>query len=158
MTGSVQERAEALLAEVPHERIEHGVSRTAEEAAAARGTVLHEGGKAIVMKLHGRGFVLIALRGSDALSGRLLRQAFGVQRYRFATREELLALTGLEPGCVPPLGRPVLELPLFVDAALAGSERVVFTLGAHTCSARLATGDWLQVARPEAVLSLTESG
>jgi prolyl-tRNA editing enzyme YbaK/EbsC (Cys-tRNA(Pro) deacylase) len=145
----VSERVDALLRGVPHHVLDHVATHTAEDAARARGTSIQEGGKALVMKVKGMGFVVLALRGSDVLDNKLFRRHLGVQRFRFASRDELMALTGLVPGCVPPLGRPVFDLPLFVDAALADSPRLAFTTGFHTRSIRMSTADWLFVAKPD---------
>jgi len=48
---------------------------------------------------------------------------------RFASREELLELTGLVPGSVPPFGRPILPFPLYVDTGIAANDRIAFNAG-----------------------------
>lgn len=148
---SVHDRVLAHLEahSVPFERLEHPAATTAEEAAALRGTDLSIGGKAIVMKADKRGFCVLALRGSDTIDNRAFRKHLGVRRYRFATRDELDELTGLTPGCIPPFGRPIFELPLFADAALLANERIAFTPGTHHASLVMAVADWRVVAQPE---------
>lgn len=148
----------ALLADasVPFDEVAHPDARTAEEAAALRGTSLAIGGKSLVMKLDkGLGFVVAVVGGDRRLANPLLRKHLGVRRYRFATEAELLDVTGLTPGCVPPFGRPVFDLPLYVDAAVADQPRIAFTPGRHDRSIVMATADWLAAAAPAAVLPLT---
>jgi prolyl-tRNA editing enzyme YbaK/EbsC (Cys-tRNA(Pro) deacylase) len=59
---------------------------------------------------------------------------------------------------VPPFGRPIFELPLFADQALVDAPEIVFTTGAHTRSARMATEDWLRLATPERVWTFARPG
>lgn len=149
---AVRERIEAWLAAcgAPYRPIEHAAAATAEQAAAARGTPLEIGGKTLLMKVgRGEDFALVVVSGARVVDSRLLRRHLGVQRLRFATAAELLARTGLAPGCVPPFGRPVFDLPLLADAATAAAAEIAFALGTHTASARMATADWLRAARPE---------
>lgn len=134
---------------LPYERLEHPAATSAEQAAALRGTDLSIGGKAIVMKLDKRGFCVLALRGSDSIDNRAFRKHLGVRRYRFATRDELAELTGLVPGCIPPFGRPIFDLPLFADAALLANARIAFTPGTHDASLVMALADWQRAARPD---------
>ena len=138
---------------VPYRETVHAPTYTSAEAAAARGEPLEIGGKAIVAKV-GREFALFVLPGARRLHSRAICKRLGVTRFRFASREELLALTGLEPGCVPPFGRPVFDLPLYLDAGLAAGDRIAFNAGAHTVSMLLAMDDYKAAARPDAVFPL----
>ena len=99
---------------IAYRHVEHGPTRTSEESAAARGEPLAIGGKTLLLKVDDRFelFVLSAARRMD--SGRA-RKAVGARRSRFATEEELLELTGLVPGTVPPFGEPLLPFPLHAD-------------------------------------------
>jgi prolyl-tRNA editing enzyme YbaK/EbsC (Cys-tRNA(Pro) deacylase) len=151
---SVHARILQMLASVPHERVEHAAITSAAHAAEVRGTPARIGGKALVMKLK-QAFAVLAVPGDGRIDGKVLRRGLGVQRYRYATPDELFALTGLAPGSVPPLGRPLFDLPLYVDAALADQDRIAFTLGVPTSSAVLAMTDYMALARPEAVVPLT---
>ncbi len=140
----------------PYERRNHSLSRTAEEAAHERGTPLGIGGKSLVMKLgKKKDFALFVVSGARRLDNWKVRQAVGVNRLRFATVEELFALTGLRPGCVPPFGRPVFDLPLYVDAVTAEQLQIAFTLADHEKSAIMATVDWLDVVQPTAIADLS---
>ena len=97
-------------------------------------------------------FVLSAARRTD---NRPMRHHLGVQKLRFARREELLTHTGLEPGCVPPFGHPLFNLPVYVDASLAAGEEIAFTAADHRLSIRMAMGDYLAVARPAGIFDFS---
>jgi prolyl-tRNA editing enzyme YbaK/EbsC (Cys-tRNA(Pro) deacylase) len=67
---------------------------------------------------------------------------------RFATPEELLELTGLVPGSVPPFGPPILPFELFVDAAIRDNPRIAFNAGSLTDSIILPVPEYLAIAKP----------
>lgn len=106
------------------------------------------GGKALVLKV-GPGFKLFVLSAALRVDSKKLKARFRVREIRFATAEELLALTGLVPGAIPPFGRPVMPLDLFVDASILGNDRIAFNAGSLTDSIIMAREDYLRVAPPE---------
>ncbi len=133
---------------VAFREVEHAPTYTSEESAKARGESLRTGAKALVMKVDEtfRLFVVPADRKVD--SGAIKRE-FKAKKMRFATPEELMELTGLVPGSVPPFGEPILPLELVADTAIGQvSERVAFNAGSLTHSIILAAADWDRVARP----------
>lgn len=146
----IAERIQELLDGVPHRVVEHPPIRGAEDAAALRGTPLEIGGKSLLLKVGDR-WVMLVLSGARKLHNPSLRRALRAQRYRFASREELRDVTGLEPGCVPPFGRPIFDADLVVDEATAANDAIAFSLADPTRSVVMATSDWLAVARPDLV-------
>ncbi len=150
MSRTVLEAIRAYLAAsgVAFEELEHVEVRTSAEAAAARGWPLERGAKALVFKVDGE-FGVYVLSGSRSLHSRLLRRHRGARRTRFATAEELFRLTGVEPGAVPPFGRPIFDLPLYADPSLLTEQRIGFTPGLRTRSILMSSADWRAVARPE---------
>ena len=147
---SVLERIRALLDSrgIAYRLVEHDPTRTSEESAQARGEPLRVGGKALVLRADGA-FHLLVLSAASKLDSRAVKQQLGARKTRFATREELLALTGLEPGAVPPFGEPILALPLHVDEALCENERIAFNAGSLTTSIVMALPDYLAAAAPD---------
>ncbi len=130
-----------------YEVIEHGAVSTAQEAAAARATELEEGAKSLLLKYDGE-FGLFVLSAARQVRSALIRRGLKVRRTRFAYTQELLAMTGLEPGSVPPFGAPILPLPLFADPSALVHETMVFTAGSRTTSLRMATADYQRIAQP----------
>ena len=88
---------------------------------------------------------------------RRLSQALGTRRVRFATADELFALTGCRPGAVPPFGA-LFGLPVLLDRSLHAVPQAAFNAGSHTVSVvmdgddfrRLLAGTPVDVAEPEA--------
>jgi len=150
-------RLRALLdgAGRPHVVLEHAPATTAREAAAARGTPLAIGGKSVLMKAENLGFVVLVVGSDRRIDGPLLRRALRVQRYRFASAEELAALTGLAPGEVPPFGRPLFDVGLLCGEDIAARPEIAFAAASRTQSIRMQTLDWLAVARPVVVPTFT---
>lgn len=132
---------------IAYRHLTHAATRTSAESAAVRGEPLENGAKALVMKTGDAfcNFVLSAARRAD--SGGIKRH-FGVSSVRFATPEELLELTGLVPGSVPPFGEPILPFKLYVDEHLPTLERVAFNAASLTESLMMSAADYMRAAGP----------
>jgi prolyl-tRNA editing enzyme YbaK/EbsC (Cys-tRNA(Pro) deacylase) len=128
--------------------VHHEPTRTSEDSARARGEELRVGGKALLIKVDDtyRLFVLSADRKLDSAA---LKQRFSARKTRFATPEELMELTQLVPGAVPPFGAPILPFPLYVDPSVFENERIAFNAGSLTDSMVIATSDYRRIAAPE---------
>src|SRR5262249_20334000 len=119
---------------------------TSEQAAAVRGTSLASGAKALVIKA-GDQFVLFVLPADRKLDSRKAREHLGVKSLRFASREEVEQLTGLQPGSIPPFGS-LFGLPTYCDGALADNASINFNAGDHCISIQMAYSDYLAVEQP----------
>lgn len=139
---------------VSYRHLHHVPTRTSEDSARERGEPLAIGAKAIVMKLDDR-FVLLVMSAERRIDSAALRSRFNAGRSRFATPDELLRMTGLVPGSVPPFGPPILDLPLYVDPSVFENDRVAFNAGSLTDSVILGTDDYRTVADPT-VASFTQ--
>jgi Ala-tRNA(Pro) deacylase len=136
--------AEGVLFREAH----HEPTRTSEDSARARGEELRVGGKALLIKVDDtyRLFVLSADRKLDSAA---IKRRFTARKTRFATPEELMELTRLVPGSVPPFGSPILPFPLYVDPSVFENERIAFNAGSLTDSIVMATSDYRRIASPE---------
>ncbi|MBI3981923.1 MAG: hypothetical protein HY337_03365 [Gemmatimonadetes bacterium] len=128
--------------------VHHEPTRTSEESAKARGELLEVGGKAIVLKV-GDTFRLFVLSAARSLDSAAIKRHFGVKKTRFATAEELNALTGLPPGAVPPFGRPVLDFDVYADRSILANDRIAFNAGSLTDSIIMRVKDYVEIAQPE---------
>lgn len=149
-TPDVTANLRALLSEqgVELKEVEHEPTYTSEESAKARGEPLEVGAKALVLRL-GEEFGVFVLPAHCKVDSGAIRRQLGLNSLRFATPEELLALTGLVPGSVPPFGRPILPMPLFADPEVgAAFGRIAFNAGSLTRSFVLSATDWRRVAAP----------
>ena len=150
MSNEVLQRIHGLLDEagVAYRELEHPPTRTSEESAAVRGEHMNTGAKALLLKTDDT-YRLFVLPADRKLDSRAIRRHLGARRTRFATPGELLDMTGLVPGSVPPFGEPVLPFELYADEAVGVvSERVAFNAGSLTHSIMMAASDWEKIARP----------
>lgn len=133
---------------VNYRTVHHEPTFTSEESAKARGEEVKVGGKAIVMKVDD-GFKLFVLSAVLKVDSRKIKERFHAKSIRFATKEELMELTGLVPGSVPPFGQPILPLELYVDHSILANEKIAFNAGSLTDSVVLKTSDYLSLVQSE---------
>lgn len=148
---TVLDRILALLSAeaVPFRRLDHEPTRTSEESAAVRGEPLEVGAKAILLKTDAV-FRLFILPAHKQLDSAAIKRELAVKKTRFATPEELLDLTTLVPGSVPPFGEPILPLQLYADLGVGTVEnKVAFNAGSLTTSVIMSATDWERIARPK---------
>jgi prolyl-tRNA editing enzyme YbaK/EbsC (Cys-tRNA(Pro) deacylase) len=146
---SVLQRLRDLFSEsgIEYRELHHEPTPTSEDAARVRGVDLSTGGKALLLKVGGE-FRLFVLSASQKIDSEAIRNHFHVRKTRFATVDELREMTGLAPGAVPPFGKPVLPLDLYLDTSILANEVIAFNAGSLTDSIFLSVVDYLNVAGP----------
>jgi len=132
---------------IDFKEVHHQITLTSEESAKARGEDISIGGKALVLKVGGS-FKIFVLSAANKLDSAAIKNHFSIKKSRFANREELMELTGLEPGSVPPFGKPMLDLELYVDESILENEKIAFNAGSLTDSIIMSTRDYLALAKP----------
>lgn len=145
---SVFARACALLdgAGATYDVLRHEPVYTSAEAAAVRGTPLASGAKALVCKVDER-FVMFVVPADRKLDSKRVRKTLGWRSLRFGTAEEVLELTGLRPGSIPPFGS-LFALPTYCDERLGEHERINFNAGDHAISVSMPYADYVQAEAP----------
>ena len=105
----VHDRIVSFLTEagVSFRQLHHEPTPTSADAARVRGEPIGSGAKALLLKADDT-FRLFVLPGDRRLDSASVKRQLGLVRLRFASKEELLAQTGLVPGAVPPFGQPIL--------------------------------------------------
>jgi Ala-tRNA(Pro) deacylase len=154
MSASIFEQLQERLqiSGVAFTMLRHEPVYTSEQAAAARGVPLASGAKALVLKA-GEAFVLAVVPADRKLDSKMARVALGSRSIRFASREEVEKLTGLQPGSIPPFGS-LFGLPTHCDPALGDSASINFNAGDHSISVQMTYADYIAVEQP-ALASLT---
>ena len=132
---------------VAYRTLRHEQTFTSDQSARARGEDVRIGGKALVMKV-GEDFRLFVLSAAGKIDSSPIKAHFNVKKSRFASPEELLRLTGLVPGSIPPFGKPLLPFAVFVDPSILDNERIAFNAGSLTDSIIMSVDDYLRIARP----------
>lgn len=124
----------------------HAPVFTSAEAAAIRGVPLHSGAKALILKV-GDEFLMAVLPADLSLDSGALRTLLGTKRMRFATKEEVLAMTSLTPGSIPPFGS-LFSLPTICDERLADNEAINFNAGSHSDSFQMSYAAYVGYEKP----------
>jgi Ala-tRNA(Pro) deacylase len=136
-------------AEVPFTVSHHEPVFTSEQAAAVRSAPLGSGAKALVVKA-GEGFALLIIPADRKLDSKKARANLRVKSIRFATKEEVLELTTLQPGSIPPFGS-LFNLAAYVDPGLAEHASINFNAGDHSISIQMTYADYLNAEQPMAL-------
>ena len=149
MSETIFQRVEELLNRqgVTFDVLRHEPVYTSQEAADVRGLPLSSGAKALICKGDEQ-FVMFVLPADLRLASRAVRRTLGWRKLRFANRDEVLDMTGLEPGSIPPFGT-LFNLPTFCDTRLSAAETINFNAGDHCISVSMRYEEFLEVERPE---------
>jgi len=118
---------------------------TIEVAARQPGVVREEMVKAILLRDMGGRYVMACVQGDARLNPQAVRAHLpeGTRRLRFATAEEIQAVTGCAPGAVAPLGLPD-DVPVLFDEAIAHCEKVSISSGDIMAGLELDTQDLIR--------------
>ncbi|MCY4019118.1 MAG: hypothetical protein OXG39_06890 [Chloroflexi bacterium] len=137
-----------------YESFEHEPVRTSEEAAATRpGYALHQGAKAIILRVkrskRDKFFVMLVLPADRRFDAKAVKDYFKARDIRFASEAEVATLTGgIQPGGVPPFGN-LFDLAVFATPQLFAVERIVFNAGDRRYSLAMRSADYRELAQPE---------
>lgn len=135
------------------EQFEHEPVRTSEEAAALRDDYsLQQGAKAIIIRAkipnEGKRFVMLVIPADQKFDSAKVKQALGSKDIRFATEDEVIAITkGVKPGGVPPFGS-LFGIAVISDHSLYENERIIFNAG-RTISIAMKSADYRDLVKPK---------
>jgi Ala-tRNA(Pro) deacylase len=144
-----KERMEAYLNEngVPFEVKRHSTAYTMPEVAAA----LHESGKhvaKVVMVAADEQMAMCVVPSPCRLNLARVREMLGAADVRLAEEHEFSErFADCAPGAMPPFGN-LYEIPVYVDRALAEQDAMVFRVGTHEQSMKVAYGDFERLVQP----------
>ncbi|ETX01506.1 YbaK/EbsC family protein [Candidatus Entotheonella palauensis] len=132
---------------IPFKLLHHEPVYTSEEAAQVRGTTLASGAKALICKADDR-FIMVVMPADRRMASRRMRRHESIRSLRFASREEVAELTGLQPGSIPPFGS-LFNLPTWCDHRLAEQSTINFNAGDHSVSISMAYTDYAAEEQPK---------
>jgi Ala-tRNA(Pro) deacylase len=135
---------------IEYKEVHHGPTHSSQASAAARGESMRIGGKALVMKIESE-FKIFVISAARKMDSRKIKTFFNAKRTRFAFEDELKELTGAVSGAVPPFGRPIIDLDLYVDRSVTQNNRIAFNAGSLTDSIIMKTEDYLRITKPKII-------
>lgn len=144
-----KERLEAYLREqqIPFQVQEHPIAFTAQDIAASEHLPGKLVAKAVLVFADAR-MVMLVLPASYRVDLSHVGKLLGASEVRLADEVELgLAFPDCDVGTMPPFGN-LYHLPVYVDESLAEDDSIVFPVGSHTQTMRLAYADFERLVRP----------
>jgi Ala-tRNA(Pro) deacylase len=126
--------------------LQHDPVFTSEQAADVRGTSLSSGAKALICKAD-QEFLMFVLPADRRLASKGVRKQLAVRSLRFASLDEVMERTGLEPGSIPPFGS-LFGLPTYCDQRLADEPTINFNAGDHARSISMSYTDFQRIEQP----------
>lgn len=140
---------------IDYQLLAHAPVYTSKQAAAARADVsLHQGAKAMVVKIINSQlsidncFVMCVLPGDKKIDFKKLRKELGVRDVRLASPEEVEKVVGVKIGAVSPFGN-LSGLRVLLDDSIMDNGEIVFNAGDHSKSVKMKLTDYLDLVRPE---------
>ena len=117
--------------DIEFEEIDHEAVITCEESAKARGCSQEIGGKSILFK-DKSDFRLFVMSAALQVDSKKVRKILKSSWLRFATNEELWEMAGVEKGALPPFGRDILPVDLYLDESILKNDKIAFNAGMAT--------------------------
>jgi Ala-tRNA(Pro) deacylase len=132
---------------VPYETLHHSQAFTAQEVAHS----LHVSGKKCVKAVVAEGdnkTVIVVTPASHRLNLQELKAALKVNQLEMLVESELVGLfPDCDLGAVPPFGN-LYGIDVWVDRAVASTEKILFCAGTHEDCIRMRYSDFAKLARP----------
>lgn len=147
-----RERLEQYLGEngVAFEVMAHKQAYTMPEVAAALHVPGRQVAKIVMVKADGK-VVMLVIPSPYRLDLAKARASLGAKKLSLAKEEEFAQLfPDCATGAMPPFGN-LYDLPVYVDRALAEETNLVFRVGTHRHSMKVAYADFARLAQPTVV-------
>jgi Ala-tRNA(Pro) deacylase len=148
-TLTCRERLESYLREagVPFEVLRHRQAYTMPEVAAALHVSGHQVAKVVIVEADGK-IAMLVLPSPERLRLPQVRQLLGAKNIQLARESEFAVLfPDCATGAMPPFGH-LYDIPVYVDHALAEQDEIVFRVGTHRHTMRMAYADYARLAKP----------
>jgi Ala-tRNA(Pro) deacylase len=132
---------------VPYETLHHSQAFTAQEVAHS----LHVSGKKCVKAVIAEGdskTVMVVIPASHRLNFQELKSALRAKQLEMLVERELVGLfPDCDLGAVPPIGN-LYGIDVWVDRAVASTEKILFCAGTHEDCIRMRYSDFAKLTRP----------
>jgi Ala-tRNA(Pro) deacylase len=144
-----RERLEKHLKEndVPFELLGHSQAYTMQEVAAALHVPGTQVAKVVMVKADGK-IVMLVLSAPARVDFRKVRDLIGAKEVSLAKEGEFADLfADCATGAMPPFG-DLYDVPVYVDQELAKEANIVFRVGTHRHTMKIAYADYSRLAQP----------
>lgn len=133
---------------IEYQHLEHVETKTSEAAAAARGTKLEQGAKALLM-IADNNPILVVLSAAKKLDNAAFKKLFKFSDLKMATPAEVEKISGAVVGAVPPFGN-LFNVPVYFDEDYLQQNTIsAFNAGSLTHSVIMKTSDLQKLIHPQ---------
>lgn len=137
--------------------IEHKVVYTAHDAAMTMKKKLEQIGKTLLLKTD-KGYAVVVLPASHSIDLKKLTKVLKAKKVEIAKEKVMKTLLDLKPGVLMPFKelnklkkKGQEELPVYIDAALAKSKKIIIAAGTFTDSVELSWKEFLKATQGEKI-------
>ncbi len=143
----VEKRIKSILTnnQIEFEETEHEAVYTSQKAAHVIGLESVEAGvKSLIFKTKKAGFILVLNPGNQKVDTKKIARMENTKSLHFASPEDVIEVTGIPIGCVPPFGH-ITKLKTYLNEELLACEYLYFNPGSHTKTIKIKSKDLLKV-------------
>lgn len=158
---------------VPYKLLEHDPVFTSQEAANVRKDInLHQGAKAMVVKVTGSGllvnrqdgftdtknkelatnnyFVMCVLPGDKKIDFKKLKKLLNSPDATLSSPQDVERIIGVKIGAVSPFGN-LSGLTVYLDDSIMDNQSIAFNIGLHEKSVIMGLQDYIKIVNPVVV-------
>ena len=143
----VEQKIKQILSsnQIEFEETEHEAVYTSHKAAQVIGLETEEAGvKSLILKTKEGAFILVLNPGNKKVDTKKIAELEGTKSVYFASPEEVIKVTGIPIGSIPPFGHKT-KLKTYLNEELLDCEYLYFNPGSHTKTIKLPSKDLLRV-------------
>jgi Ala-tRNA(Pro) deacylase len=132
---------------IEYEHIEHAPVITSMDAAKIRDSDISTGAKALVF-LADKESIIVVVPGNKKLDLQKFKKLYKIRDMSMANEAQLIEITGLTRGAVPPMGS-IFGVKTFFSLDFNDKEKIAFNAGSHTNSIYMKAKDLLELENPQ---------
>ncbi len=140
---------------IKFEEFEHDSAFTCKEQAKALGVEEKEIAKSLLFKVDGSYFIQVIAPGNKSVNAKMLKETLKAEKFELASPEEVLEISGCQPGCVSPfvdaMPRKEKVRKTYMDMQLTRQKEVFISLGKHTKTFKISKADLLKLTKAEVI-------
>jgi len=143
----VEQRIKNILTnnQIEFEETEHEAVYTSQKAAHVIGLESEEAGvKSLIFKTKEAEYILVLNPGNQKVDTKKIAQMENTKSLHFASPGDVVEITGIPIGCVPPFGHRT-KLKTYLNEELLTYEYIYFNPGSHTKTIKIKSKDLLKV-------------
>ena len=143
----VEQKIKHILSskQIEFEETEHEAVYTSQKAAQVIGLEAEEAGvKSLILKTKEGSCILVLNPGNKKIDTKKIAELEGTKSVYFASPEEVIKVTGIPIGSIPPFGHKT-NLKTYLNEDLLDCEYLYFNPGSHTKTIKMPSKDLLRV-------------